>query len=359
LCFDLDLDEQQASGFRYDYSVCQAEYSRNLIFASDARMDRVFGTSSRDRSRSLLDVPSLRILFGVKQRPAGTAEPSMKLAVVIEKPEYDLTKFKVHFGLLTLKGHAKGERVLRFEAIVHNTKTLKTGRGLDKFPGITARLVGMASRFCTMLDCVDTGFIPDGTLDELPLPARIGAVRTGGIDLDKPRTRAALAAALALAPAPGGFTVADFAARVQAMTGQETYTIRQAAYDLRKLRGKNLAVKPGTTRRYQIPPGRRPHHHRVAHPPRPHRRADPRWGAQPPHGPQARALDGHRPRLRNSPHRHADPVPRPGHRNPSGRIDNILSIGELQAARDQGSLGAGLSARAARSGRSGCGSSRR
>ena len=44
LCFGLDLAEQRASGFRYAYSVFQAEYSRNLIFACGARMDRVFGT---------------------------------------------------------------------------------------------------------------------------------------------------------------------------------------------------------------------------------------------------------------------------------------------------------------------------
>jgi hypothetical protein len=253
LCFGLDLAEQQASGFCYSYSVYQAEYSRNLIFASGARMDRVFGTVA-DRTRSRLDVPALRTLFGMKQRPAGTNEPSMKLAVVIEKPEYDLTKFKVHFGLLTLKGYTKGERVLRFEAIVHNTRALKIGRGLEKFPEITARLAGMADRFCTMLDCVDTGFIPGGLLDGLPLPSQIGAVRTGGIDVNKPRSRAVLAAALALAIAPGGFTVADFAAKVRAMTGQAGYTNRNAAYDLRKLRGKHLADKPGRTRRYLIPP---------------------------------------------------------------------------------------------------------
>ncbi len=254
LVFGLDLAEQQASGFRYSYSVYQAEYSRNLIFASGARMDRVFGTVA-DRTRSRLDVPALRTLFGVKKRPAGTAEPSPKLAVVIERPAYDLTLFKVHFGLLTLKGYTKGERVLRFEAIVHNTKTLKTGRGLEKFPEIVARLAGMAGRFCTMLDCVDAGFIPGGMLDELPLPSQIGATRTGGIDLNKPRSRAVLAAALALAIAPGGFTVADFAAKVRDMTGQAGYTIRNAAYDLRKLRGKHLAGKPGRSRRYFISPG--------------------------------------------------------------------------------------------------------
>ena len=105
-------------------------------------------------------MPALRTLFGVKKRPAGTAEPSPKLAVVIERPAYDLTLFKVHFGLLTLKGYTKGERVLRFEAIVHNTKTLKTGRALEKFPEIVARLASMAGRFCTMLELRRHGVHP-------------------------------------------------------------------------------------------------------------------------------------------------------------------------------------------------------
>ena len=148
--------------------------------------------------------------------------------------------------------------MLRFEAIVHNTKTLKTGRGLDKFPDIVARLAGMAGRFCTMLDCVDVGFIPDGMLDELPLPSQIGATRTGGIDVNKPRSRAVLAAALALAIAPGGFTVADFAAKVRDMTGQAGYTSRNAAYDLRKLRGKHRPANPAAPdgiSSHPVPPG--------------------------------------------------------------------------------------------------------
>ena len=48
----------------------------------------------------------------------------------------------------------------------------------------------------------------------------MGASRVGGIDLNKPRIRAALAAVLALAASPGGFTVADLTAKVHAMTGQ-------------------------------------------------------------------------------------------------------------------------------------------
>jgi hypothetical protein len=241
LCFGLDATEQARSGFRYEYSVYQVEYSR------------LFNTLV-DRTRSRLDVPLLRTLFGAKQRPRGSADPSPRLAVVIETPRWDLTWFKVHFGLLSLKAYTKGEHVLRVEATVHNTKQLGCGRALERFPQIVTRLAGMTERFCTTLDCVTTGYLPDGTLDALPLPSRIGATRVGGIDLNKPRMRAALAAALALSAAPDGFTVADLAAKVQAMSGQTGYTIRQAAYDLRKLRGKDLLVKPGRSRRYQLPP---------------------------------------------------------------------------------------------------------
>jgi hypothetical protein len=255
LCFGLDLEDQVRSGFCYGYSVFQVEYSRNLIFAYGRQMDRVFNTVL-DRTRSRLDVPTLRTLFGAKQRPGrnGTPDPSPRLAVMIEKPRWDLTLFKVHFGLLTLKGYTKGEHVLRFEAITHNTKQLRCGRVLDRFPEIISKLAGMVDRFTTTLDCVDTGFLPDNTLDELPLPSRIGATRVGGIDLNKPRIRTTLTAVLALSAAPGGFTVADLAAKVHTITGNTGYTVRNAAYDLRKLRGKDLVAKPGRTRRYQIPP---------------------------------------------------------------------------------------------------------
>jgi len=102
---------------------------------------------------------------------------------------------------------------------------------------------------------VDTGFIGDGVRDELPTGSTLGAIRVGGVDLNKKRMRQALSAVLALAPAPHGFTVGEFAAKVHAMTGTSDadYSIRQAAYDLRKLRGKQLIDKPARTRRYRVP----------------------------------------------------------------------------------------------------------
>ena len=52
------------------------------------------------------------------------------------------------------------------------------------------------------LDCVTTTYLPDGILDQLPLACHLGRTRIGGVDLNKPRIRAALAAVLALSAAP-------------------------------------------------------------------------------------------------------------------------------------------------------------
>ena len=253
LCFALDIDEQRRSGFGYAYAVYQVEYSRNLLFRVGAQMQQLFDRVV-DRTRSRLDVPAVRTIFGAKTRPHHDRSGAATIEAVIETPRYDLTWFKVAFGRLAVKAYTKGEHVLRFEATAHNTKDLKTGRALDKFGDIVARLAGIAERFCTAVDCVDVGFLTDGTLDDLPRPSRLGAARVGGIDLNKPRIHDALAAVLALATAPGGFTVGQLAAKVHALTGQSTYTVRQAAYDLRKLRGKRLIDKPGRSRRYQLPP---------------------------------------------------------------------------------------------------------
>lgn len=254
LCFGLDLDEQQRSRFAYAFSVYQVEYSRNLIFADRPRMEKVFDAVV-DRTRSRLDVPKLRTIFGAKTRPHRTRARSSKIEATIETPAYNLTVFKLHFGRLTGKAYTKGERVLRFEAIAHNTAELRCGRMIEKFPEIVSRLAGVAARFCTALDCVDTGFIADGILDELPTGSTLGATRVGGIDLNSKRIRDALSAVLALAPAPHGFTVGEFTAKVHSITGgtHTSYTVRQAAYDLRKLRGKQLIDKPERARRYRVP----------------------------------------------------------------------------------------------------------
>ena len=255
LCFALDSDEQQHSGFRYQYSVYQVESSRNLIFRRGSQMEQIF-QGLIDRTRSRLDVKRLKTIFGKKRRPHWNRKGKPpRLEVVVETPQYDLIIFKIHFGKLTLKVYTKGERVLRIEAIVHHTKELRCGRVLDRFPIIVARLHQILERFMDNLYCMDAAFVSDDTLDQLPTPSRVGETRIGGIDLNKPRTRAVLMATLALACSPDGFTVKQFAATASPMLAASipNYDARRAAYDLKKLRGKNLLSKVAKSRRYCIP----------------------------------------------------------------------------------------------------------
>ncbi len=255
LCFALDIQEQERTGFHYAYSIYQVEYSRNLLFARGSQMEQVFQRMV-DRTRARLDVRQVRTLFGMTRRPKWHWKHRPRLEVVLETPVYDLTVFKLHFGKLTLKAYTKGEHVLRFEVVVHNTQDLGCGRVLPRFPLIVARSISILERFLTTLDCVDIAFISDQTLDQLPLPSRVGQVRVGGVDLNNPRMRAALTAVLALGPSPLGFGVSQFRAKVQSMTGQSEaeYSPRHAAYDLNKLRGKQLIAKMGRSRRYELCP---------------------------------------------------------------------------------------------------------
>ena len=255
VCFALDLDEQGRSGFRYQYSNYQLEYSRNLIFTIGGRMDQVF-QALIDRTRTRMDLRTVKTILGYRRRPRyrprrGKKEPTWE--VTVERPVYDLTIFKLHCGRLTLKIYTKGERVLRIEAMAHNTQALGCRRSLEEFPRILGDLKAILERFLDALSCVDQCFIGGETLDTLPLPSPVGQTQVAGIDLNKPRTRWVAEAILALALAPRGFTTSDLARQVQRQGGQaaSSYTARRAAYDLKKFRGKQLLRRINSTRRYE------------------------------------------------------------------------------------------------------------
>jgi hypothetical protein len=256
LCFALDLEEQKRSRFYYQYSNYQVEYSRNLIFEIGGHMDQVF-QALIDRSRVLLDLKTVKTILGYKHRPKyRKKKKSAEWEVAVERPTYDLTIFKLHCGKLTLKIYTKGERVLRIEAVVHNTEELRCGRSLEKFPQIVAEAKGILQRFMDALSCIDQCFIADDMLEQLPTPSQVGKTKVGGIDLNKPRMRCVAEAIIALSASPGGFTASELARLVRTLSNQSEseYGARRAAYDLKKLRGKMIVRRIGQTRRYESMP---------------------------------------------------------------------------------------------------------
>ena len=260
LIFALDLKEQEGSGFHYSYSVYQAEYSRNLLFIRGHTMDQVFQRVI-DRTRAPLNIKTLKTIFGYKHRPfkqggkgkAGKGTP--RFECVVERPVYDLTVFKVHFGKLTVKLYSKGERVLRVEAVAHNTKELRCGKRIDNFPKITASLKDILDRFLAVLHGVDISFIDNGVLETWPQPSQVGAVRVGGLDVNRPRIRAVMEAVITLSTNPRGFTASELAEKVGEIMklSESKYSSRHASYDLKKFRGKGLINLIVHSRRYEAP----------------------------------------------------------------------------------------------------------
>lgn len=260
LHFGLSVEEQKKTRFQYEYSVFQVEYSRNFLFKRGCQLEQSF-QGLIDRTRTHLDIKRLKTIFGMKRRPYWpydrTRQPPRE-EIVIERPQHDLTIFKINFGKLTVKLYSKGARVLRCEAIIHNTKALKGKRSLPAFPHIVDTLKQILIRFLNQLQLIDIPFMADNTLDILPVPSMVGKSRVAGIDLNKPRVRAVLEAVIALAVVPTGFTASDLAEKVREILGLSVtdYSPRHASYDLKKLRGKQWVRKIGKSRRYEpVPAG--------------------------------------------------------------------------------------------------------
>jgi hypothetical protein len=253
LCLALDSAEQKKSGFQYTLSVYQAEYSRNLLFQRGRHLDQVFA-GVIERTLGPLDLKSIKKIFGYKRRPKKKSKKP-RWEIVVEKPTYDLTVFKIHCDQSTLKIYSKGERVLRIEVIVHNARALPCQRTLSAFPEVVRYLQGVLERFLEVVRCVDAASIDDGTLDRLPTPSQVGPSRVAGVNMHQPRMVAVMQAVVALAVQPEGFTSSDVASKVRQLQGwpEEHYQSRHASYDLRKLRGKRLLDRRGKSRRYQAP----------------------------------------------------------------------------------------------------------
>jgi len=231
------------------------EYSRNLQFRSGGQMEQVF-ESLIDRTRASLDLEKVKTIFGYQRRPWKKKFREGRYEVIVEKPEYGLTVVKVHYGKLTLKIYTKGECVLRIEAIIHNTKEWPYSRPLERFARVAERMCGMVDRFLEALHGMDACFIADDTLERLPEPGRVGQTKVGGIDCNQLRMRTVMHAVVALSTSPKGFTASDLAGRVRTLSGPaaKPYQPRQAAYELKKLRGKNFVSKIGNSRRYEATP---------------------------------------------------------------------------------------------------------
>lgn len=260
--FALPGFKQGETNFYYDWRLYQIEYSRNYIFRSGRTMSEIYN-GLIDRNRSRMDVPMLKTIFGVRGRPhirlRSANEPRGRRDAAskeVSQPTYDLSVFKLHWAKSTLKIYDKGARLLRVEAVEHNVKKSKTRGRLDRWDEIIDQLKQRTGRFINAMHYIDHGMLDLGRLRSLRKPTKRGDKRLAGIDIYNPRMRQLTEALISLFPRTEEFKLGDIVNTIHARTGRNTYTKRQASYDVSKFIGKQILKRIPRTHRYSIHPER-------------------------------------------------------------------------------------------------------
>ena len=247
--------------FIYHWSVYQLEVSRNYHFTTPAALDEVF-QSIIDMTRSKLDIPRLKTIFGVRSRPRKRPNRAVSsdgrgrrdaITCSVNTPEYDLTVFKTRWANRTLKLYDKGQRTLRGECVIHNARALKTKRGLDNWPQVVKLMHESLIRFFDALDVLDVGLVDAGRLDQWKETEQVGKNRLAGIVIENVRMRALLNSLIELSVHNQKITRADLTAKTQVkMKKNGGYTARQASYDIRKLKANGLLKSQPFANKYSI-----------------------------------------------------------------------------------------------------------
>lgn len=213
LWFGLNYEEQQRTGFSYNYSFFQVELSRNFLFHRGTQLDKIY-QNLIDLTRSQLDVKKLKTIFGFKRRPHNR-KIKKTFQIHIERPSYNMTVFSVKDGKITVKIYDKGERVLRIEVVCHDISELKCTRAVDNGPMIIQKLRERLQAFISVLYFSHASFIDKGEFDQFSQPSKKGKQRIAGIDINKPRCRNVMKAVLELAIKPSGFTSMEVASKYE------------------------------------------------------------------------------------------------------------------------------------------------
>jgi hypothetical protein len=213
------------------------------VSSSDRSQPRSFGCKRRSKP-----------FWGTKRGPAQRASRKKRAAweMAVERPESDLTVFKVRCGLFTLKIYTQGERVLGVKTIAHNAKKLRRGYSLQSVAEIAQHLQGMLERFMELhgpvffrlhhaggVTCSDTSRQDPG----------------GRSRCNRPRMRWVVHAVLALASNSRGFTASQLAHQVRSLSrdSESKYGSRHAAYDLKSYAENKWydgSSRPGVTKCY-------------------------------------------------------------------------------------------------------------
>ncbi len=238
---DLDLS--------YRYSLGQIELATDVIFKRSAPLKALFGRAA-ELGMVLGGADRTTQIFGrrINRRYQG------KLQTVLERREEGHPVLRSYYQTSFVKQYEKGDRLLRTETCINDTRHLGLGRRLENLPQLIEGMAATNARYLDSQAELLDSTVDTGQLAQLAQPTLIGQRRVPGIKLHDDRVLRLLEVLLH----PGGFIAAWSSREVHARLLQRhrlaevDYRLSQLRYDLTKLRAKGLVQRIGTTRQYRL-----------------------------------------------------------------------------------------------------------
>ena len=248
----LTRDDLRA-GYVYDLAFRQFEISDTRVFDRPAAGRAFFEGLIRDH----LDVgrpDQVALIFGrkVTNRTPGP----FRTRVVTRDVDPRLV---CHYKSARLKQYFKEHRALRTELVISDTRDFGVGRRLTYDNWNALRIVGdhANQRLCDA-EAADAMPAPDvATLHKVTRPTRTSeGQHAPALRFGDARAMALMAALAGFCHLIAGFDNRALVRQMQALTN-DSYTSRQATYDLRRLRRKQIIHRIDGTHRYQLTPAGR------------------------------------------------------------------------------------------------------
>jgi hypothetical protein len=246
-------DADQDTGYRYDVSILQAEFSLTQMLDRPVDGRIFFEQVIRDnldigRPDHVSLIFDRRIIRKGRFRTPGRFRTRIITDGVIPSLHIDYKTSKI-------KQYHKLGRALRTETTINDTRDFAIGKRLHNLPAL--RQIGFTANRRLLRVQTISHDPADGTtaITATCQPATTDTgTRVAGLRLTDPRAHALLSTLCQFRLQPAGFTNHDLRQHVAALLGHtpDQITTSQAGYDLRRLRVHGLIARIRGTHRYQV-----------------------------------------------------------------------------------------------------------
>jgi hypothetical protein len=234
--------EREEMDLRRYYYLNQVEHAQNIIFKRNHPIHSIFERSC-DLGLARITTQRIANIFGwrITKRTKG------KHQVVLEQMDHGHHILRAYSKNAFVKQYEKDNTFLRIETCSNNLKDFRQKKSLEYLPQVAEKLQAVNDRFADAQAENLNVEIDFPLLQTLAQPCRVKSRRVAGIRLENDRMIRLLEVLMHSSSQLNGTRAVDLhRAILEAYSFTPVqYTLKQLAYDLRKLNAHGLIERPG------------------------------------------------------------------------------------------------------------------